>query len=58
MSSPIIVSSGGPSLMVRLVWFILVGLWLGGIVTVFVWLLACTLIGIPAGLWLINRLPR
>ena len=57
MSSPIIVDSGGPSLVVRLLWFIFVGWWLGGIVTVFAWLLVCMLIGIPAGLWLINRLP-
>jgi len=33
-------------------------LWLGGIVTIAAWVLNITIIGLPLGLWLLNRLPQ
>ncbi len=53
----ILVRDRGPSLLVRVLWFVLVGWWLGGIVSAFAWVLNATIIGLPLGLWIINRLP-
>jgi len=47
----------GPNLIVRVVWFVLIGWWLGGILTAAAWFLNATIVGLPLGLWLINRLP-
>ncbi len=48
----------GPSLLVRALWFLFIGLWLGAACTVLAWLLLLTIIGLPLGLYIINRLPR
>ncbi len=54
---PMVVEPRGPNLLLRLIWFLLVGWWLGGIVSGFAWFLNVTIIGLPLGLWLIDRLP-
>jgi uncharacterized membrane protein YccF (DUF307 family) len=46
-----------PSLILRVIWFVLVGWWLAGILSVVAWALNATIIGLPFGLWIINRLP-
>lgn len=46
-----------PNLLLRVVWFLLVGWWLGGILSGVAWFLNATIVGLPFGLWLINRLP-
>jgi uncharacterized membrane protein YccF (DUF307 family) len=46
-----------PNLVLRVVWFILVGWWLTGILSAAAWALNATIIGLPLGLWIINRLP-
>ena len=46
-----------PPLLLRALWFIFVGLWLGGIATAAAWALNVTVIGLPLGLWIINRIP-
>ena len=46
-----------PNLILRVIWFILVGWWLAGILSVVAWALNATIIGLPLGLWVINRLP-
>lgn len=46
-----------PNLLLRVVWFILVGWWLGGVLSAVAWFLNATVIGLPIGLWIINRLP-
>ncbi|MHB8932895.1 MAG: YccF domain-containing protein [Bellilinea sp.] len=48
----------GPGCLIRILYFIFVGLWLGGIVTVAAWILIVSIIGLPFGLWLLNRLPQ
>lgn len=48
----------GPGCLIRILYFIFVGLWLGGIVTVLAWVLNVTIIGLPLGLYLLNRLPQ
>jgi uncharacterized membrane protein YccF (DUF307 family) len=46
-----------PGFLVRATWFLCVGWWLGGAVSLLAYALTLTLIGLPLGLWLINRLP-
>lgn len=46
-----------PNILLRIVWFIFVGWWLTGILSAAAWALNATIIGLPLGLWIINRLP-
>lgn len=46
-----------PSILVRGVWFLLVGWWLTGIVLTAGWILNLTIVGLPAGIKLINKAP-
>ena len=46
-----------PNLIPRVIWFLLVGWWLTGVLSVVAWALNATIIGLPLGLWVINRLP-
>ncbi len=48
----------GPGCLIRILYFLFVGLWLGGIVTIAAWIFNVTIIGLPLGLWLLNRLPQ
>ncbi len=47
----------GPGCLIRLLYFVFIGLWVGGVVTLIAWVLNITIIGLPLGLWLLNRLP-
>jgi len=49
--------SDQPSLLVRAVWFLFVGWWLTGLWLSVAWLLNVTIIGIPLGIKMINRVP-
>lgn len=51
------VAARPPNLLLRVVWFIVVGWWLTGILSAAAWGLNATIIGLPLGLWIINRLP-
>jgi uncharacterized membrane protein YccF (DUF307 family) len=51
-------SQGQVPLVLRALWFLCVGLWLGAIWMTVAWLLNVTLIGLPLGLAMINRLPQ
>ncbi len=44
-------------LLLRVIYFIVIGWWLAGIVTVVAWFFILTIIGIPIGIWLIDRMP-
>ncbi|MFC6756709.1 MULTISPECIES: YccF domain-containing protein [Haloarcula] len=46
-----------PSLLVRAVWFVFVGWWLTGLWLSIAWLLNVTIIGIPLGIKMINKVP-
>lgn len=46
------------NLLIRALWFLLVGLWLGQLWVVIAWLFNLTLIGMPVGVWMLNRLPQ
>ena len=47
----------GPGLLVRALWFIFIGWWLTGVVSAIAWVAMVTIIGLPLGIWLINRIP-
>ncbi len=47
----------GPGLLVRFGWWLFIGWWASGIVVTIAWFALVTIIGIPLGIWLINRLP-
>ena len=57
VSREVRVSGGAPNLLLRVLWFVLIGWWLTGILTAAAWALNATIIGLPLGLWIINRLP-
>ena len=46
-----------PSFLVRAVWFVFVGWWLTGLWLSVAWLLNVTIIGIPLGIKMINKVP-
>ena len=56
-SSDLFVEVRPPNLILRIIWFLLVGWWLAAILSVAAWALNATVIGLPLGLWIINRLP-
>jgi uncharacterized membrane protein YccF (DUF307 family) len=47
----------GPNILLRLLWFIFLGLWLGAIVTFVAYFFCITIIGLPVGLAIFNQLP-
>ena len=48
----------GPGCLVRGLYFIFIGLWLGAVWIVVAWILNITIIGLPIGLLMINSLPQ
>jgi hypothetical protein len=58
---PVVVIGGqnsSPNLLVRALWFLFIGLWLGPLWIALAWLLLITVIGLPLGLLMINRIPQ
>ncbi|WP_435125578.1 YccF domain-containing protein [Halobaculum sp. D14] len=47
-----------PSLLVRAVWFVLVGWWATGLWLSVAWLLNVTVVGLPLGIRMINTVPK
>jgi len=56
--STIVVQDRGPNILLRAVYFIVVGIWLSGVWATVAWVLCVTIIGLPPGLWMLNRLPQ
>ena len=50
-------SAGGPGCLVRGLWFIFVGWWLSGLAITLGYVLAVTIVGLPAAFWIFNRIP-
>ncbi len=56
---PVVIEQrSGPNLLIRALYFIVFGLWFSSIWTVIAWVLCVTIIGLPLGLWMLNRLPQ
>jgi uncharacterized membrane protein YccF (DUF307 family) len=47
----------GPSILLRAVWFLLVGWWLSGFVMGIAWFFGLTVIGLPLTFYMANRIP-
>jgi uncharacterized membrane protein YccF (DUF307 family) len=47
----------GPHILVRVVWYFLVGWWLTAIAMTIAWLAAIVIVGLPLSFWLVNRIP-
>ena len=57
-SYPVSVPNPGPGCLVRGLYFIFVGIWLGLLWVLAAWFFNLTIIGLPLGLAMINRLPQ
>jgi uncharacterized membrane protein YccF (DUF307 family) len=57
-SQPVIIRNTGPNLLIRALYFIVFGLWFSGVWAAVAWVLCVTIIGLPFGLWMLNRLPQ
>ena len=50
--------SSGPNIIIRILWFIFVGWWLGQLMLLLAWVLNILIITLPLGLYILNRLPQ
>ena len=53
----VVAAPSGPGLLVRALWFFFIGTWLSGLAISFAYLCCVTIIGLPLGFWIFNRLP-
>jgi uncharacterized membrane protein YccF (DUF307 family) len=48
----------GPNILIRVIYFFVFGLWFSGIWAAIGWILCVTIVGLPVGLWMLNRMPQ
>ena len=53
-----VVRTGSIPLLLRILYFFLFGWWATGVWIVVAWLLNVTIVGLPLGLWMLNRVPQ
>jgi len=53
-----VTSQSGPGLLIRVLWFLFIGWWLGLIWVLIAWFFNLTIIGLPLGLFMINNTPQ
>jgi uncharacterized membrane protein YccF (DUF307 family) len=54
----VVVNQGGPGCLIRILYFLFIGWWLALIWIVIAWLLNITVVGLPIGLTMLNRVPQ
>jgi uncharacterized membrane protein YccF (DUF307 family) len=59
MASTVVVKqgSGQHNLLLRFIWFVCVGWWLTGLLSIVAWACVVSVIGLPLGAFLLNRIP-
>jgi uncharacterized membrane protein YccF (DUF307 family) len=59
MSGPVIINSQkGPGCLLQVLWFLFIGWWLGQIWIAVSWVLMMTVVGIPFGVLMLNKIPQ
>ena len=58
VQSPTVFERQSPPFLLRALYFVLCGLWLSGVWAAIAWVLSVTIIGLPLGLWMLDRLPQ
>lgn len=58
MTTTVIRQERGVNLILRAIYFVVFGLWFSAIWASVAWVLCVTIIGLPFGLWMLNRLPQ
>jgi uncharacterized membrane protein YccF (DUF307 family) len=58
MSTTIYREEHGVNFILRAIYFLVFGLWFSAIWATVAWVLSVTIIGLPLGLWMLNRLPQ
>ena len=53
-----VVQEPGIPLLLRILYFLLIGWWATGIWIIVAWLLNLTILGLPLGIWMLNRVPQ
>ena len=58
-TQPVVIARGdGANLLIRALYFVVIGWWLSAIWAVIGWVLCITIVGLPFGLFMLNRLPQ
>ena len=58
-TQPVVIQrSDGAGLLIRALYFVLIGWWFSAIWAVIAWVLCVTIIGLPLGLFMLNRMPQ
>lgn len=58
MTTTVVRQERGVNLLLRAIYFLVFGLWFSAIWAGVAWVLCVTIIGLPFGLWMLNRLPQ
>jgi uncharacterized membrane protein YccF (DUF307 family) len=58
MTSQVVKTNNNPGCLVQILWFALIGIWLGEIWMAVAWFLMITIIGIPFGVVMLNKIPK
>lgn len=58
MSTVVYREERGVNFILRAIYFLVFGLWFSAIWATVAWVLSVTIIGLPLGLWMLNRLPQ
>lgn len=53
----VLATNNGPNLLVRALWYLLVGWWLTAFAMALAWIAAIAVVGLPLTFWLVNRIP-
>lgn len=57
-SSTVVETRQNPGCLLQILWFAFIGLWLGQIWVAVAWVLMVSVLGIPLGVWMLNRVPK